>query len=139
MKNIVKARTCVYNINYHIVWSVKYRRKVLTSEIESRLKELAYQVATEKDFIIHEIEVGELDHVHVFVSAHPKIAPSYIVKMLKGILGRKLFLEFPELKNKLWKGVLWNPSFFIETVGSVSEDAIKLYIENQSKEGRWPK
>ena len=120
MKNIVKARTCVYNINYHIVWSVKYRRKVLTSEIESRLKELAYQVATEKDFIIHEIEVGELDHVHVFVSAHPKRAPSYIVKMLKGILGRKLFLEFPELKNKLWKGVLWNPSFFIKTVGSVS-------------------
>jgi len=73
------------------------------------------------------------DHVHIFASAHPKIPPSYIVKMIKGITARKLFLEFPELKKKLWKGHLWNPSYYIETIGSISEDVIKKCIENQKK------
>ncbi len=84
------------------------------------------------------------DHVHTFASAHPKIPPSYIVKMIKGITARKLFLEFPQLKKKLWKGHLWNPSYYIETIGSISgksidlsdymeQDVIKKYIENQKK------
>lgn len=137
MKKITKARTCVYNVNYHIVFCTKYRKKVLNNKVEARFKELAYEVATEKDFIIHTMEVGELDHVHMFVSAHPKVAPSYIVKMIKGIVGRKLLLEFPEISKQLWKGQLWSNSFFLETVGSISEDAIKQYIENQSKIGRW--
>jgi putative transposase len=137
MKKLTKARTCVYNVNYHIIFCVKYRNKVLSSDIEKRLKEIAYDVAKDKDFKIQRMEVGELDHVHMFVSAHPKIAPSYIVKMVKGITGRKLLIEFPELINNLWKGQLWSNSFYIETVGSISEDAIKAYIEKQSKIGRW--
>ncbi|WP_240511889.1 IS200/IS605 family transposase, partial [Paludifilum halophilum] len=67
------------------------------------------------------MEVGEKD-VHVFASAHPKVAPSYIVKMLKGISARKCFLKFPHLKQKLWGGHLWNSRFYIETIGSISED-----------------
>ena len=73
------------------------------------------------------------DHIRIFASAHPKVAPSYIVKMIKGITARKLFLKFPELKTKLWKGHLWNLSYYIETIGSISEDVIKKYIENQKK------
>ncbi|WP_156450389.1 IS200/IS605 family transposase [Sporosarcina sp. HYO08] len=133
MGKLTHARTCVYNVNYHIVWSVKYRRKVLNSVIERRLKEIAFEVAKEKEFVIHKLEVGEMDHVHLFVSAHPKIAPSYIVKMIKGITGRKLFIEFPEIKEKLWNGTLWNPSFYLETVGSVSQEAIQQYIDKQKK------
>jgi len=67
----------------------------------------------------------------VFASAHPKISPSYIVKMLKGISGRLLFMQYPDLKTKLWKGHIWNTSFYLETVGSISEDAIRKYIEHQ--------
>ncbi len=81
------------------------------------------------------MEVGEQDHIHVFASAHPKIAPSYIVKMLKGISGRRLLMDFPEIKEKFWKGKLWNPSFYLETVGSTSEKSMKKYIENQNKGG----
>lgn len=132
-ENIKHARTCVYNVNYHIVWSVKYRRSVLSAEIEAYLKELFQEIAREKEFEVVMIEVGEKDHIHVFASAHPKIAPSYIVKMLKGISARKLFLKFPQLKKRLWGGHLWNSSFFIETIGSISEQAIKKYIENQKK------
>ena len=132
---ITHARTCVYNVNYHIVWSVKYRRKVLTQEIEKYLKDLFNEIARDKGFEIIMMKVGEQDHIHVFASAHPKIAPSYIVKMLKGISGRKLFLQFPEIKQKLWKGRLWNRSYYIETVGSISEESIKKYIAKQGKGG----
>ena len=131
--NLTHARTCVYNVNYHIVWSTKYRRKVLNSIIESRLKEILTQVSLEKEFIIHEMEVGELDHIHLFVSAHPKISISYIVKMMKGISGRLLMKEFPEIQKYLWKGELWNPSYYVETIGSVSEENIKRYIKNQER------
>lgn len=118
-----------------MVWSTKYRRKVLNSKIETRLKELFQEIADEKEFVVHLAEVGEQDHIHVFISAHPKISISYIAKMLKGISGRKLLREFPEIKEKLWKGELWNPSFYVETVGSTSEENIRRYIENQSKKG----
>jgi len=131
---MIHARTCVYNVNYHIVWSVKYRRPVLTVKIDDYLKKILYETADEKGFVLHALEVMP-DHVHVFASAHPKLSASYIVKMLKGISGRKLFMEFPEIKQKLWKGHLWNSSFYIETVGSVSEEAVKKYIERQKTRG----
>ena len=126
--DLIHARTCVYNVNYHIVWSVKYRRKVLNSTIEQRLKEILLDVAKEKGFIIVEMEVGEMDHIHLFVTSHPKLSISYIVKMMKGISGRLLMKEFPELSKKLW-----NPSYYVETIGSVSEENIKRYIQNQEK------
>ena len=123
----------MYNCNYHIVFSTKYRRKVLTPEIEEYLKQVIIETGIEKGFDVVMVEVGEEDHVHLFVSAHPKIAPSYIVKMVKGISARKLFLKFPKLKKRLWKGHLWNPSYYIETIGSISEDVIRKYIEAQKR------
>jgi len=128
------GRTCVFDISYHIVWSTKYRRKVLSSKIETRLKEILINVAKEKGFEIAEIEVGTKDHVHVFVSAIPKISISYIAKMMKGISGRLLLKEFPEISKELWNGELWNPSYYVETIGSISEEAIRKYIQNQEKE-----
>ena len=132
--NLIHARSCVYNVNYHIVWSVKYRRKVLDSVIEKRLKEILLNVAKEKGFTIVKMEVGEMDHIHLFVTSHPKLSISYIVKMMKGISGRLLMKEFPNLSSKLWNGELWNPSYYVETIGSVSEENIKRYIQNQEKE-----
>lgn len=129
---LTKARTCVYNINYHIVWTVKYRHKILQGEVENYLKEELLNIAKDKDFIINAMECNN-DHIHLFVSAHPKIAPSYIVKMCKGITGRKLFLRFPEITKKLWKNTLWNSSYYIETIGSTNEENIKQYIENQKR------
>ena len=134
MGELRHGRTCVFNVNYHIVWSAKYRRKVLSSIIETRLKEILINVAKEKGFEIEEIEVGTKDHVHVFVSAIPKISISYIAKMMKGISGRLLLKEFPEISKALWNGELWNPSYYVETIGSVSEEAIRKYIQNQEKE-----
>jgi putative transposase len=132
-ENITKSRTCTYNINYHVVWSVKYRKKIITPGIEKYLKETAMAVAADKGFTLHLFEAGEGDHIHCFVSAPPKLSITDLVKYLKGITGRKLMDKYPELKTKLWKGELWNHSYYVETIGSVSEDNIRRYIEKQSK------
>ncbi len=125
------AQTCVYKIQYHIVWCVKYRRKVLDTDVEKRLKELLVEIGNEKGFTVVTSEVGEMDHIHCFVSAPATLSPSQIVKYLKGISGRRILMEFPSIKQKLWKGHLWNGSYFLETIGSTSEDNVKLYIERQ--------
>lgn len=131
--NLKKTRTCVYNINYHFVWSVKYRRKVLSEEVEAYMRELIYQIAEDKGFTVDEFETGTMDHVHLFVTAPPKLSPSLLVQYLKGITGRKIMERYPDLKKQLWNGELWNHSYFVETVGDVSAETVRCYIENQSK------
>jgi putative transposase len=115
-----------------MVWSIQYRRNVLTGDIGEKLKQLLHDIAAEKGFVIQSMEV-KTDHVHVFVSAHPKHSPSYIYKMFKGISGRRLFIELPGIKKKLWKGQLWNPSTYVETIGHSSEEAVKKDIEDQKQ------
>ncbi len=131
--NLVHYRTCVCNINYHMVWSVKYRRKIITPVIESFLRETGMEIAHDKGFTLHLFEAGEEDHIHCFVSAPPKLSVTDIVKYLKGITGRKLCEKHPEIRQKLWKGELWNHSYYVETIGSVSEENIRKYIERQVK------
>ena len=131
MNNYTHGRTCVYNLNYHIVWCVKYRRKVLSPEIAERLYGLVQQIASDKGFSVVSCKVGDMDHVHCFVSAPPKLSVTQIVKYLKGISGRLLLEEFPELRKSLWKGQLWNGSYFAETIGSTSEENVLRYIERQ--------
>ncbi|HJB29532.1 MAG TPA: IS200/IS605 family transposase [Candidatus Blautia faecavium] len=130
------AQTCVYKINYHIIWCVKYRKKILTPEIEDFLKKELSRIAAEKGFSIEAYEVGEADHVHCFVSAPTTLPPCQIVRYLKGISGRHLFLAFPWIKKELWKGHLWNDSYFLETVGSTNETAVRSYIERQKTHQR---
>ena len=122
-----------------MVWSVKYRRKILKPEIEEYLQELVQQIAADKGFTVHLFECGECDHVHCFVSAPPKLSITAIVKYLKGITGRKLFERFPEIRNQLWKGELWNHSYYVETIGSVSEENIRriLNIRASRINSRW--
>ena len=95
----ISSYGCVYNVNYHFVWSTKYRRKVLVGDIAERLKDLHKSIASEKGFDIAVQEV-QPDHVHLFIRAHPKFSPSTITKILKGITAKKLFEEYPELRLK---------------------------------------
>lgn len=131
MKNLIKYRTCVANVNYHIIFCVKYRQKALTAEVSDFLNETIFDIAKDKDFTIKTMEIGEQDYIHLFVSAHPKYSIGQIVKWIKGISGIKLFKKFPELKHSLWKGQLWSHSYYVETIGSTSEENIRRYIENQ--------
>ena len=128
----ISSYGCVYNVNYHYVWSTKYRRKILIGNVETRLRELHQQIASEKGFTLITQEI-QPDHVHLFVTAHPKIAPSNIVKVMKGITAKKLFEEFPELRSYMWKGHLWNPSYYVGTCGDCTRDVVQKYIEMQKE------
>ena len=132
-ENLVHSRTCVYNLNYHVVWAVKHRRRIITPEIEAYMKQLVQEIGQDKGFTVVMFEAGNGDHVHCFLSAPPKVSVSYMVKMLKGITGRKLFERFPEIKAQLWKGELWNHSYYVESVGCISEETVKQYISKQEK------
>ena len=132
MKSLVHDRTVVYNVGYHIVWSVKYRRRILRGKVAASLKSILEEVCFDKGFELKAIEIMP-DHLHVFVSAKPKFSPTYIYKMLKGIGSRKLFLKHPEIRNLLWGKHLWNPSTYVETIGHISPDVVKKYIEDQKK------
>lgn len=132
MKDLIKYRTCIANVNYHIIFCVKHRQKILDGEVESFLKETILDIAKDKDFTVTAMEIGESDHIHLFVSAHPKHSIGQIVKWIKGISGIKLFKRFPDLTEKLWKGKLWSNTYYVETIGSTSEENIKRYIENQN-------
>jgi len=125
-----RTSSATYNINYHIVWCPKYRRGILKGKVEEFLKLCIYTIADTKDWVVHALEVMP-DHIHIFISAPPFQAPTDIVKILKGVTARQLFMEFPELKKKLWKGSLWSPSYYVGTAGNVSAETIKRYIEEQ--------
>ena len=70
-ENLIHYRTCVCNINYHMVWSVKYRRKILNPEIEEYLQELVQQIAEDKGFTVHLFECGEDRKSTRLNSSHP--------------------------------------------------------------------
>lgn len=119
---------CVYNLGYHIVFCPKYRRKVLVDGIDERLKELLKEKAQELEITIESMEVMP-DHVHLFIRSKPTYPVHFVVNQLKGYSSVKLRKEFPKLKSRL--PTLWTRSYFVESVGHISEDTMKKYIENQ--------
>lgn len=133
---ITYGRTSVYNLNYHLIWGTKYRNKVLHGRVEEVFKRSAYQIADQYGFTIAHLEVGKDDHVHLMVSAPPKLSVTNIARWLKGITARQMFLECPELKTSYWKQKgrhLWSPSYYVESIGAVNEQAVAKYIDEQRK------
>lgn len=132
MANVYHGRGYVYSIQYHIVWCVKYRRKILIESVENRLREILSNIAEENNFKMLLMNT-DLDHVHLLVECSPQHYIPNIIKALKGVSARLLLKEFPELKQKLWDGHLWNPSYFIATVSENTEEQIRNYILSQKE------
>ena len=131
MSQLYTGRGYVYSIQYHLVWCVKYRHKVLSADIDERLKELLYKIALDNKFAIKEIET-DLDHVHLLIECSPQHYIPDMLKALKGVSARLLMKEFGVvLKKKLWGGHLWSPSYFVATVSENTESQIREYIQNQ--------
>ena len=115
-------------LKYHIVWCTKYRRKVLSEDIQESLKNLILEKSASMGYSIEAMETME-DHVHVFIQASSKDSVHRIVSQLKGYTSFKLRELFPELKSRL--PCLWTRSYYAGTIGHVSEQTVKKYIENQ--------
>lgn len=132
---IKKGRGYVYGIQYHLVWCVKYRKDILFGDIDLRLKEILNEQAKNHQFEIIELET-DLDHIHMLIECSPQHTIPNIMKALKGNSARFLFKEFPQLKEKLWGGHLWNPSYFVCTVSDRTEEQIRTYIQEQQMKPR---
>lgn len=124
------GRGYVYRLQYHIVWCVKYRRRILEDEIEAFFK--ADLAATAKDLGVT-IDAMECmpDHVHLLISCSPQHFLPDIIKVFKGNSARHLFMRFPAIKEKLWDGHLWNPSYFVATVSENTTQQVTEYINSQ--------
>lgn len=122
------SNSLVYSCQYHVIFCPKYRRKVLTNGVDIRLKELIEEKQGDYDYTVIESEVMA-DHVHLLLDVNPQVGIVKIVGQIKGFTASQLRKEFPWLKKRL--PCLWTRSKFISTVGSVTLEVVKKYIEDQ--------
>jgi len=118
----------VYSCQYHVIFSPKYRRSVLINGIDNRFKEIVFSLTEDFPFSIIDMEVMP-DHVHLLIDCDPDFGIGNVVKKIKGRSSHILRNEFPELRRKLPS--LWTRGKFISSVGSVSLEVVKKYIEDQ--------
>ena len=123
----------VYDIEYHFVWTTKYRYHVMSGEVAERARELIRQSCMSRDIKIVRGHVSK-DHMNILVSCPPKLSPAKVMQYLKGRSSRKVQEEFPHLKKRYWGQHLWARGYFCATVGAVTEDQIKEYIESHESE-----
>jgi len=124
-----RTRHAKHYLAYHFVWIPKYKN-ALAGKVAERFKQMLKEYAEEIDCEVIAIEVMP-DHVHVFLKAKPNLSPAKIINHLKGKTARKLLQEFPELRAKTTNGRLWSRSYFVASVGYVTDEIVKHYVETQ--------
>lgn len=124
-----RERISVHNLHYHFIWCPKYRKAVLTDDVAERFDELVHEKADELGLEVLELAI-QPDHVHLFITGNPKLAPNKIVQQLKGYTSHELRDEFGS------RGLpsLWTRSYFVSSAGEVSSRTIEEYIEAQATE-----
>lgn len=127
-KQYHEADHLVYSCQYHVIFCPKYRRKILNEGRDIRLKEVFRGIAARYGFSILEMEVMP-DHVHLLVDCNPRYGIAQCLKDLKRESASILLREFPEIRRRL--PCMWTRNAFISTVGSVSLENVKHYIEDQ--------
>lgn len=135
MRNIVQCvdairsnNNVVYRCTYHVVWCPKYRRPVITDDVDVRLKQIIREVCTERNAPIAELDTMP-DQVHLLVDIDPQYGIHRLVKQIKGRSSRLLRQEFPSLRRRL--PTLWTNSYFVATIGGATLEVVKRYVENQ--------
>lgn len=130
-----KLSHVVYKCDYHLVWTPKYRFRVLFGEVKVLVENDLRMLCGWKGVEIIEMNV-QLDHVHVVCSVPPKVSISELMGTLKGKLAIKLFKSYPKLKQKpYWGNHFWSRGYFVSTVG-VDEEVIKRYVKYQEGEDK---
>ncbi|MBC6433708.1 IS200/IS605 family transposase [Nostoc sp. HG1] len=125
-------------MGYHIIFCPKYRHQILEGAVEVELKRILGETCKTYGWILHALEIMP-DHVHVFVQADHTTAPVEIAKTMKSISAVHIFNTFKDLKKRrFWGSGMWSDGTFYSSVGGVSEEAVKRYIETQKQRGDSP-
>jgi REP element-mobilizing transposase RayT len=133
MSEIIRKEHNVSVLMYHIVCPAKYRKAVITQEVDKALREVCLGI--EARYEIKFIEIGsETDHVHFLVQSVPAYSPTQIIRTIKSITARKILETNPEVKKALWGGKFWTDGYYVGTVGEHgNEEVIAKYIKNQGR------
>lgn len=125
----------VFLLCYHLILAVKYRKQVFQNDISNRAKEIFEYIAPNYNITLQEWN-HEKDHVHILFKAHPNTQISKFINAYKSASSRILKKEFPQIRQKLWKGHFWSQSFCLLTTGEAPIEVIRKYIEGQGQEDR---
>lgn len=125
----------MYKCDYHIVWTPKYRFRVLFGEVKVLLENDIRMLCEWKGVEVTELNV-QIDHVHIVCSMPPKVSVSELLGTLKGKLAIKLFKTYPKMKQKpYWGNHFWSRGYFVTTIG-VDEEIIRRYVKYQEGEDK---
>ncbi len=128
----------VSNLVYHFVCPTKYRRVVITENVDRSMKQTCEGIELRYDWIVF-LEVGaDKDHVHFLIQSTPNYSPAKIITTVKSIIVKRMFAEHPEVKKQLWGGQFWSDGYFVASVGkNRSEEVIRNYVKNQGKQDEY--
>ena len=125
--SIRRGNHTVYTINYHFLWCPRYRNAML-GKIESSLERSIRRVAERYGYDVLSLHIAP-DHVHLFLSAHPKHAPSEIARTVKSITAREKWEQHESLLvREFWSGGFWERSFYVGTTEEISSVTVERYI-----------
>ena len=127
------SRGYVYDLNFHIVWCVKYRHKIIKGKIKEDFINIITNICKNNGYEILEINT-DLDHDHLLLGLSPQDSIPVVIKTLKGVSARLLNqLHRSELSKVLYGGHIWSPSYYIATTSDNVMENIKNYIKNQGE------
>ena len=130
---VQKGSHCAWQIHYHIVFPVKYRKAFLSEEVVGIIVDTAKGISERYDIEMEAIGCDR-DHIHLLCMAHPKISPGQIVRVFKSITAREIFRRKPEVRQELWGGEFWTDGYYVGTVGERGNwRAVENYVESQGK------
>lgn len=122
---------CVFLTQYQIIWCPKYRFNVLSPIRQRVLKDVLREICTSYHYTVKAVEIMP-DHIHLFVDLPHTTSPAEAVRTLKSLSARRMFEIFQDLKAYYHRcGKLWSRGYYISSVGHVSEQTVKRYIEEQ--------
>ncbi len=122
----------MFEMHYHLIMVIKYRRKVINETISSRLQEIFDSIAQWYKISVEEWN-HDRDHVQVLFKAHPKSELSKFINAYKSASSRLVKKEFPDIRKFLWTEKFWSKSFCLLTTGGVTKEVIERYIASQGE------
>ncbi len=130
---VQKGSHCAWQIHYHIVFPVKYRKALLSAGVVEIIVDTAKAIS--ERYAIEMETIGcDREHIHLLCTAHPKISPGQIVRVFKSITAREIFRRKPEVRQELWGGEFWTDGYYVATVGERGNwRVVEKYVQSQGK------
>ena len=132
--DIIKSSHSVYQLQYHVVWVCKYRRRILNPGTNGYLRKILPKLIRSMPGVEVETIGFDRDHLHLVMVIPPRYSISQVMGKLKSQSSSDLRKAFLWLKKVYWKeNLVWSPGYFVSSVG-LDEQTIRRYVEYQGRQ-----